>query len=127
MKDGAEFTTMMVLAYAGAYSPDRARPHGVALPFEIETGEIDWAVWRRWKAWDPVEMAATHAEALRQMKLIFLDAGTRDEHNLDPRRPHLRAAAARRWGSPASTRSSTTGTAAPRTATTSRSRSWPPP
>ena len=82
-KDGADFTTIMVLAQAGAYSPDPGRAHGVALPFDLDTGEIDWTVWRRWKAWDPVEMVATHAEALRAMKLIFLDAGTRDEHNLD--------------------------------------------
>jgi enterochelin esterase family protein len=82
-KEGADFTTMMVLATAGAYSPDPARPHGVALPFDVDTGEIDWEVWRRWKAWDPVEMAAGHAAALGRMKLVFLDAGTRDEHNLD--------------------------------------------
>jgi enterochelin esterase family protein len=82
-KSTAEFTTMMVIALAGAYSPDAARPGGVALPFDADTGEIDWDVWRRWKAWDPVEMAASHADALRRMKLIFLDAGTRDEHNLD--------------------------------------------
>jgi S-formylglutathione hydrolase FrmB len=83
VKDGASFTTMMVLAYAGAYSPDPERPHGVALPFDVETGEIDWAVWRRWKTWDPVDMVETHAEALRRMRLIFVDAGSRDEHNLD--------------------------------------------
>jgi enterochelin esterase family protein len=82
-KDGADFTTMMVLAQAGAYSPDPGRANGVALPFDLDTGEIDWTVWRRWKAWDPVEMVATHAEALRRMKLIFVDAGSRDEHNLD--------------------------------------------
>jgi S-formylglutathione hydrolase FrmB len=82
-KDGADFTTMMVLAEAGAYSPDPGRVNGIALPFDLDTGEIDWTVWRRWKAWDPVEMIATHAEALRRMKLIFIDAGTRDEHNLD--------------------------------------------
>jgi enterochelin esterase family protein len=82
-KDGADFTTIMVLAQAGAYSPDPGREHGVALPFDLDTGEIDWTVWRRWKSWDPVEMVATHTEALRQMKLIFVDAGTRDEHNLD--------------------------------------------
>jgi enterochelin esterase family protein len=82
-KSGGDFTTMMVVAMAAAYSPDAGRPDGVALPFDVETGEIDWEVWRRWKAWDPVEMAAGHAEALRAMKLIFLDAGTRDEHNLD--------------------------------------------
>jgi len=82
-KDGADFTTIMVLAEAGAYSPDPTRANGIALPFDLDTGEIDWTVWQRWKAWDPVEMVATHAEALRRMKLIFVDAGTRDEHNLD--------------------------------------------
>jgi S-formylglutathione hydrolase FrmB len=82
-KSGDDFTTMMVLAQAGAYSPDPDRPRGVALPFDVETGEIDWAVWRRWKAWDPVEMAAERAEALRAMKLVFVDAGSRDEHHLD--------------------------------------------
>ena len=82
-KDGADFTTMMVLAMAGAYSPDPKREHGIALPFDLDTGEIDWTVWQRWKAWDPIELIATHAEALRRMALIFIDAGTRDEHNLD--------------------------------------------
>ncbi len=82
-KDGADFTTMMVLAMAAAYSPDPTQPAGVALPFALPSGEIDWAVWRRWKTFDPVEMVTAHAEALRAMKLIYLDAGTRDEHNLD--------------------------------------------
>jgi S-formylglutathione hydrolase FrmB len=78
-----EFSTIMILALAAAYSPEATRPRGIALPFDEETGEIDQAVWQRWKAWDPIEMVATHAEALRSMKLIFLDAGTRDEHALD--------------------------------------------
>jgi S-formylglutathione hydrolase FrmB len=82
-KGSADFTTMMVLAQAGAYSPEPGREHGVALPFDLDTGEIDWTVWQRWKAWDPIEMIATHAQALRRMNLIFVDAGTRDEHNLD--------------------------------------------
>lgn len=82
-KSGDDFTTMMVLAQAGAYSPETGRPGGVALPFDVDTGAIDWAVWKRWKAWDPIELLPAHAEALRRMKLVFLDAGTRDEHNLD--------------------------------------------
>ena len=72
-----------MLACAAAYSPDASRPRGIALPFDLGTGELDHAVWRRWKAWDPVELAASHAEALRAMKLVYLDAGTRDEHALD--------------------------------------------
>jgi enterochelin esterase family protein len=85
VKRAPDFTTIMMLALAACYSPDPSAPGGVALPFDLETGEIDAAVWRRWKAWDPVEMvgAPAHVEALRRMKLLYLDAGTRDEHNLD--------------------------------------------
>jgi enterochelin esterase family protein len=82
-KSAGDFTTVMILALAGAYSPEPNRPHGIALPFEVDTGEIDWAVWRRWKSWDPIEMIPRHADALQAMKLVYLDAGTRDEHNLD--------------------------------------------
>jgi enterochelin esterase family protein len=82
-KSGDDFTTMMVLAQAGAYSPESGRPGGVALPFDVETGEIDAAIWKRWLAWDPIEMLPRYAEALRALALLYLDAGTRDEHNLD--------------------------------------------
>jgi enterochelin esterase family protein len=78
-----DITTMMMLALGACYSPDASRPLGIALPFDLETGELDWQVWRRWKAWDPVEMVAAHADALRALKLLFIDAGTRDEWSLD--------------------------------------------
>ena len=82
-KQQDDITTIMMLALGACYSPDPAQPMGIALPFDLDTGEIDAAVWRRWKEWDPVDMAATHAEALRSLKLLFIDAGTRDEWNLD--------------------------------------------
>lgn len=78
-----DIATMMMLAMGAAYAPDSAQPHGFALPFNLETGELDEVVWRRFKACDPVELVATHAEALRRMSLIYLDAGTRDEWALD--------------------------------------------
>jgi S-formylglutathione hydrolase FrmB len=78
-----DITTIMLLALGACYSPDPAQPRGIALPFDLETGEIDWAVWRRWKAWDPVEMVAAHADALRALTLLFIDAGSRDEWGLD--------------------------------------------
>jgi S-formylglutathione hydrolase FrmB len=83
VKRSDDVTTMMMLAMGAAYAPDPTMPHGFALPFDFETGEIVDAVWRRWKAWDPVEMVGRHAEALRGMRLVFLDAGTRDEWALD--------------------------------------------
>lgn len=78
-----DITTIMLLALGACYSPDPAQPRGIALPFDLDTGEIDWAVWRRWKAWDPVELVTAHAEALRALSLLFIDAGTRDEWGLD--------------------------------------------
>ena len=40
-------------------------------------------MWERWLAWDPVRMVPGHADALRSMRAIYIDAGTRDEFFLD--------------------------------------------
>ena len=69
-------TALSIYAMAAAYSDG-------ALPFEIETGRLIDDVWRRWLAWDPVRMAARHADALRGMLRIHLDAGRGDEYFLD--------------------------------------------
>jgi enterochelin esterase family protein len=83
-REGRLFDVMCTLAMAACFSPD-ASELGFALPFDLETGEIDHAVWSRWLAWDPVRMIEhpPHAEALAGMRLVFLDAGTRDEFQLD--------------------------------------------
>ena len=73
---------MEVYGYAAAYS---AEPDGtVLLPFD-DTGRLVPAVWERWLAHDPVRMAGEprYAEALRSMRAIWIDAGTRDEYYLD--------------------------------------------
>jgi Putative esterase len=76
-------TPLSIYAYAAAYSPDPDTPGGVLLPFELDTGRPIPEVWERWLAWDPVRMAARHADALRSMRRIYLDAGKRDEYFLD--------------------------------------------
>lgn len=66
---------------AACYSAD---PDGtVRLPFDVETGRLIDDVWERWLAWDPVRMVPGHADALRSMRAIWLDAGTKDEWYLD--------------------------------------------
>ena len=70
-------------AYACAYSPDPDRPGEALLPFEPETGRLVQEVWEQRLVRDPVRMAAGHAEALRGMRRIYLDAGRRDEYFLD--------------------------------------------
>jgi S-formylglutathione hydrolase FrmB len=53
------------------------------LPFDVATGELKQDVWERWLAWDPVRMAGERADALRGLRAIYVDAGTRDEYSLD--------------------------------------------
>jgi S-formylglutathione hydrolase FrmB len=66
---------------AACYSAD---PDGsVRVPFDAATGELLPDVWQRWLRWDPVRMVKQHAEALRSMKAIYVDAGKRDEYFLD--------------------------------------------
>jgi S-formylglutathione hydrolase FrmB len=68
-------------AMAACYS---AAPDGtVELPFDVATGMLVPEVWERWLALDPVRMVAGHADALRSMRAIYIDAGTSDEWFLD--------------------------------------------
>jgi hypothetical protein len=69
--------------YAACYSPDPANPGKALLPFEVATGRLLEDVWAQWLAWDPVRMASRHADALRSMRCIHLDAGRADEFHLD--------------------------------------------
>lgn len=72
---------MNVWCMAACYSADADGT--VRLPFDPATGELIDDVWARWLAWDPVRMAPRHADALRSMKAIWIDAGRRDEYYLD--------------------------------------------
>jgi hypothetical protein len=68
-------------AMAACYS---AEPDGsVTLPFDPATGRLRDEVWARWLALDPVRMAAGHADQLRSLRGIYLDAGRRDQFWLD--------------------------------------------
>src|SRR6266540_2322308 len=53
------------------------------LPFTISTGELRRDVFDRWLEWDTVRMVPRHADALRSMRAIWIDAGKRDEYFLD--------------------------------------------
>jgi len=71
-----------MIAMAACYSPNPNAPHGFDLPFDPETGELREDVWSRWLDWDPVYLVDKYIDALRSLRLIYLDAGLRDEFNL---------------------------------------------
>ena len=68
-------------AMAACYSADENGT--IHLPFDITTATLIPAVWERWLAWDPVRMVPSHAESLRAMRAIYIDAGRRDQYYLD--------------------------------------------
>lgn len=72
---------MNVWCMAACYSADDDGT--VRVPFDVETGMLIDEVWRRWLEKDPVRMIAKHADALRSMRAIWIDAGTKDEWYLD--------------------------------------------
>jgi len=68
-------------AMAACYSADE--DGSIHLPFDTTTGALIPAIWERWLAWDPVRMVPAHAEGLRSMRAIYIDAGRFDQFYLD--------------------------------------------
>jgi S-formylglutathione hydrolase FrmB len=85
-----DIALLEVLGVAACFS---AQPDGtVDLPFDPVTGVLRPAVWQRWLDWDPVRMVPAYGEALRGLRAIWIDAGTRDEYHLDLGAQAFRAA-----------------------------------
>jgi hypothetical protein len=68
--------------YATAYSGNE--DGSVSMPFD-DTGAVIPDIWSRWLERDPVLMAARteYREAVRSLRSVWIDAGTRDEFYLD--------------------------------------------
>jgi S-formylglutathione hydrolase FrmB len=81
--DMERFENFDLIGYAAAYSPDPERPGKALLPFDVATGRLIDDVWAQWLEKDPVRMASRHADALRSMRHVYLDAGKSDEWFLD--------------------------------------------
>lgn len=74
-------TVLSALGVAACFSAD---PDGTPrLPFDTRTGELIPELWQRWLALDPVRMVPEHADAVRSLRAVWIDAGTRDEYYLD--------------------------------------------
>ncbi|TML76167.1 MAG: enterochelin esterase [Actinobacteria bacterium] len=77
----SDYYLLNTYAMAACYSANEDA--SIDLPFDLATGMLRDDVWRRWLAWDPVRMARRHADALRSLRAIYIDAGKHDEWFLD--------------------------------------------
>jgi len=67
--------------FSAAYSAD---PDGtIRLPYDTTTAQVIPELWERWLEWDYPTLVPRHADALRGLKAIYVDVGTRDEWFLD--------------------------------------------
>ncbi|MFE0021701.1 alpha/beta hydrolase-fold protein [Amycolatopsis sp. NPDC059021] len=74
----------LLLSLLGVAACFSAREDGTPeLPFDALTGAPRPEQWQRWLDWDPVRMAPRYAEAVRSLRAVWIDAGTRDEYYLD--------------------------------------------
>jgi hypothetical protein len=79
--DPADAVLLSTLGVSACFSAD---PDGTpVLPFDPRTGVLRPEVWQRWLDLDPVRMAPRFADAVRSWDSVWLDAGTRDEWQLD--------------------------------------------
>lgn len=75
-----DFSGLNMIGMSSCYSPNGA---DFDLPFDLETGEIREDVWAKWLEHDPVRLVEKSVENLKSLKLLYIDAGTKDEFALD--------------------------------------------
>jgi enterochelin esterase family protein len=78
-----DFDALNILAMSACYSPNPESEFGFDLPFDLKTSELREEVWQKWLEHDPVRLVEKSVDNLKSLKLLYLDAGTRDEVFLD--------------------------------------------
>jgi len=78
----AEGHAIMNLCMAATYDPDPDTPRGFRIPFNMESGELIPARWKRWQANDPINMVAKYRAALATLRGIYIDCGWRDQYHI---------------------------------------------
>lgn len=80
-KSAVDFDGLFVLACSAAYAPLAGVFPYCELPVSRD-GSIIESAWQKWLAHDPVVRVKQASSALRELSLVFVDAGESDEHGL---------------------------------------------
>lgn len=73
---------IMNVCMAASYDPDPGVPLGFRLPFNLETGELIEARWKKWLAHDPVNLVTRYRTALQSLRGLYIDCGWRDQYHI---------------------------------------------
>jgi len=77
-----DFAVVNILAMSASYSPCLGLPLNLALPMDLDTGEMKEEVWLRWLEKDPTRFVPKQTASLKKLSSLFFDCGTRDEFHL---------------------------------------------
>jgi hypothetical protein len=89
----ADPTLLITLGCSACFS---AREDGTPeLPFDPRSAALRPEIWQRWLDRDRVRMVDRYVDALRSLRAVWIDAGTRDEWFLDLGAEAFRAELAR--------------------------------
>lgn len=91
-RSGAETHAIMHLAMAACFDPRPDHQDLIELPVDLHTGALRPERWAEWLRWDPVRMIPDHAAALKSLKLVMVDCGSRDQYHLHYGARMMRAA-----------------------------------
>ena len=80
--DWSEFQVLMTLCLAATYDPDPDDPRRIRLPFDLHTCQIDPDRWQQWLRFDPLNLVENAAPALRQLRALWIDVGSRDQYHI---------------------------------------------
>jgi len=75
-----DHAALNTIGMAACYSPNGT---DLDMPFDLKTGEMRDDIWQKWLENDPVRLVEKYVENLKGLRLLYLDAGTRDEFALD--------------------------------------------
>jgi enterochelin esterase family protein len=74
---------MELTAMSACYSPNPSADYGFEFPIELDSGGLRPEVWEAWLRHDPLRRVDDQRDVLRSLRLLYLDAGRRDEFYLD--------------------------------------------
>ena len=79
-----DFHTMMMLAMAATYDPNPSAPYGIQLPVTFDECKLIHDRWKKWLAWDPVNLILKNdvQKNLNRLSGLYIDCGSRDQYNL---------------------------------------------
>lgn len=79
-----DFHALMICAMAASYDSQAGANNslGLRLPFDLKTCSVDEGAWKHWLTYDPLHSTHSDLAALKQLNLLFIDCGNRDQYGI---------------------------------------------